>query len=77
MSVYCPECGCELVLEDDGDYYCNACEVYFDPIIAKYYSEPLSPDYCADAKDCPEEGCRACGNPAYPKCVDSCPLLDD
>ncbi len=22
-------------------------------------------------------GCRACGNPAYPKCKASCPLFDD
>jgi len=22
-------------------------------------------------------GCRACGNPAYPKCKSSCPLFDD
>lgn len=24
-----------------------------------------------------EEGCRACGNPAYPKCKSSCNLFDD
>lgn len=23
------------------------------------------------------EGCRACGNPDYPKCCDSCPIFDD
>ena len=23
-----------------------------------------------------DEGCRACGNPAYPDCQDSCPLFD-
>ncbi len=22
-------------------------------------------------------GCRACGNPMYPDCMDSCPLFDD
>jgi len=22
-------------------------------------------------------GCAACGNPAYPNCMDSCPLCDD
>lgn len=22
-------------------------------------------------------GCRACGNPAWPECMDSCPLFDD
>lgn len=23
------------------------------------------------------EGCAACGNPAYPDCMSSCPLFDD
>ena len=23
------------------------------------------------------EGCVACGNPAYPNCIDSCPMFDD
>ena len=22
-------------------------------------------------------GCRACGNPAYPNCMTSCPMFDD
>lgn len=26
---------------------------------------------------CKNPGCRACGNPAYPECMDSCPLFDD
>jgi len=24
-----------------------------------------------------DEGCKACGNPAYPHCKDSCPIFDD
>ena len=24
-----------------------------------------------------ENGCVACGNPAYPNCMSSCPLFDD
>lgn len=24
-----------------------------------------------------EEGCAACGNPAYPNCKASCPMFDD
>ena len=27
--------------------------------------------------DYSDEGCMACGNPAYPYCKDSCPLYDD
>lgn len=23
------------------------------------------------------EGCAACGNPAFPNCIDSCPMFDD
>lgn len=26
---------------------------------------------------CKNPACRACGNPAYPECMDSCPLFDD
>ena len=26
---------------------------------------------------CKGAGCRACGNPTYPDCMDSCPLFDD
>ena len=26
---------------------------------------------------CMDPGCRACGNPTYPDCMDSCPLFDD
>jgi len=27
--------------------------------------------------DEPGEGCTACGNPAYPRCKDSCPMYDN
>ena len=30
-----------------------------------------------DDEDEGDVGCDACGNPAYPKCKDSCPLFDD
>lgn len=26
---------------------------------------------------CKNPACRACGNPAYPECMDACPLFDD
>ena len=28
-------------------------------------------------EDIPGEGCKACGNPAYPHCKASCPMFDD
>lgn len=31
----------------------------------------------SDEDDDIEEGCRACGNPAYPDCKSSCSLFDD
>ncbi len=31
---------------------------------------------CAAEEYDDEEGCRACGNPLYPDCQDSCPLFD-
>lgn len=33
--------------------------------------------YCADDEYDGDEGCAACGNPAYPDCKDSCPMFDD
>ncbi len=32
---------------------------------------------CLNKVRCMEAGCKACGNPAYPECKDSCPLYDD
>ena len=36
-------------------------------------------DYCAADYDDYDgnEGCAACGNPAYPECQDGCPMFDD
>lgn len=75
MAYYCPECGEELVLEDDGDYYCDNCMIYYHPSIAKYYDDPSK---CGnEPRSDGEQGCNACGNPAYPKCKSGCPLFDD
>ena len=83
MAYYCPECGEELVLEDDGDYYCDNCMCYhsISPGQERFYEDPDGYlEYRDDEKkesDLPGPGCRACGNPNYPKCIDSCPLTDD
>lgn len=34
-------------------------------------------EYLDDEPENTDAGCRACGNPAYPKCKTSCPLFDD
>ena len=75
MAYYCPECGNELVLEDDGDYYCDNCMCYYDPSIAKQYTDPS--ECGTEPRADGEQGCKACGNPSYPECKASCPLFDN
>lgn len=65
MSRYamCPNCGRRLrrVLDFWGNWD----------------GETYQCDYCTDDDDGMPEGCAACGNPAYPNCMDSCPMYDD
>ena len=75
MAYYCPECGSEMVLEDDGDYYCDNCMTYYAPSIAEQYDDPS--ECGTEPREDGEQGCIACGNPAYPECKASCPLFDD
>ena len=76
MAYYCPQCGEEMVLEDDGDLYCDNCMCYYSP--SDSYKDPdMHTWYNAPESNGPGPGCRACGNPAYPNCIDSCPLMDD
>ncbi len=78
MAYYCPECGEEMVLEDDGDLYCDNCMCYYP--CSDDYTDPNRYLWVTDedkSNDIPGPGCRACGNPAYPNCIDSCPLMDD
>lgn len=81
-TYYCPECGKEMVLEDDGDYYCDNCMCYFSVPESQvsFFKNPLSyliKDIFENPKDEQEQGCKACGNPAYPECKNSCKLFDD
>lgn len=41
------------------------------------YIQISSDDEYDDDDDDMGDGCRACGNPAYPDCMSSCPLCDD
>lgn len=84
VTYYCPECGEEMVKDDyDDDYYCDNCMCYFSipKDQEKFFKNPLT-HLIQDIFSCiddnrPGPGCRACGNPSYPKCKDSCPLFDD
>ena len=80
MAYYCPQCGSEMVLEDDGDVYCDNCMCYYGLNNPDDYSDPnwylRETDENIGDLD-PGPGCRACGNPVYPNCIDSCPLMDD
>ncbi len=75
--AYCPKCGSEVVLVEDGDFYCNVCDMYIDPNAVEDQPVPTMLSYMAGRRDLPGEGCRACGNPVYPKCMDACPLFDN
>ena len=55
---------------EDGDYLFESWE---DP----HGKEHHNVTYIGDYEDGPEEGCEACGNPAYPECKSSCPIFDD
>lgn len=83
MAYYCPRCGAEMVKDDyDDEYYCDDCMCYFSitPGQEKFFEDPntyLIQDKDARGNDLAPAGCRACGNPNYPNCIDSCPLMDD
>lgn len=50
-----------------------------DCAIEAYYNSQGSEEYeeYDETMDSGDEGCIACGNPAYPECKSSCPLFDD
>ena len=65
VEINCPKCGWDEWEFDDGYFTCNQCG-------HKWYSGLDYDDvYSEDA------GCDACGNPDYPKCKWSCPLIDE
>ena len=47
---YCPICAGKLILEEDGDYYCNACEVYFAPNTVEDQPVPTMLSYMSSRK---------------------------
>ena len=66
-----PKYNREIFEDDDGSIW----EKWTDRSgMNEHYSELFSG--LDDDSDDVEEGCAACGNPAYPDCKDSCPLFD-
>lgn len=75
--AYCPICARKLIPEEDGDFYCTACEMYLAPNAVEDQPVPTMLSLMSGRKDLPGAGCRACGNPVYPNCIEACPLFDN
>lgn len=73
MSYYCKEC--ETLLEQNDDaWVCPICGAYgYEDNGEINWAE--DDDYDDIYQKSP--GCKACDNPLYPDCQDSCKLFDD
>lgn len=77
---YCDECGASLNEQSGFSPYCGTWEC-----TECGYENDISEDNIIDEDDEYYDsdngeynsGCAACGNPAYPKCMSSCPMFDD
>ena len=82
-NVICPRCDQWMYKEHGsvGVYYCLNCmlEITIDPITKAIISsnDDLVYDEIYEGEEEKEDVCVACGNPAYPECMDGCPLCDD
>ena len=60
---------------------CADCAVQeWDRSIARQYVDAgmeVPEDRWDDGSDYVSDACLACGNPAYPHCMDGCPMYDD
>lgn len=76
----CEYCGKEMSEEYEGEFYCEECgtrcSVNDDGTVDWAYGEELAYDETYDYDDMPE-GCRACGNSAWPECEESCSIIAD
>ena len=62
--------GTNLYAQWDEQILCADCAI-------EAYEAEVDEEYDEDDNDLDDEGCVACGNPAYPECKSSCPLFDD
>ena len=77
MIIECPECGCTMTKSkrSGGYYMCQSCGCQVITKYGKIVDVLGGPDDYDDFyDDGPGEGCRACGNPDWPKCLDACPM---
>lgn len=82
----CKVCGARYNKADVAEEILQVCHIWsdsdfgglcFDCALNKFV-EDTGHDPYADPEDEGENpGCVACGNPAYPDCMDSCPMYDD
>lgn len=86
MKVICPRCKSEM--EDYGDdiWHCNVCslEITIDGLSGKIVDSTENINEFLDYDEMYETTeddqpfcCVACGNPAYPDCMDSCKIFDN
>ena len=84
----CPFCGADMYDEwDCGDLIFHCSECVFHTMDCKDDGSAFDMEYeiaaLNELSDCYSEepsmsyACRACGNPAYPNCTNSCNLYDD
>lgn len=82
MLITCPNCGNKMYKVGPHNYECDCGNwAYYKGKELVFQSEADDPDDPSeyeyeDVYDMPS-GCAACGNDAYPRCKDSCPLFDD
>ena len=62
--------GTSLYDQWDDQILCAECAI-------EAYEARVDEEYDEDNDDSEDEGCVACGNPAYPDCKSSCQLFDD
>ena len=80
----CPNCGQTMHKEGSSwrgsIYECPDCHMAVEAErgkVIEILQGPDAPEGFDDYEeydDGPGEGCRACGNPDWPKCLDACPM---
>jgi len=84
MKVMCPKCHIEMDNWGGDTYFCSCCEGELtisanDKIVLGANAE--LEDYIFEVElegdDDEPACCVACGNPAYPDCMDSCKIFDN
>lgn len=83
----CKVCGARYDKSDVEERFSNLCHIWsesdfgrlcFDCALNKFVTDTGVDPYAEyDDDEDYDSGCEACGNPAYPDCMNSCPMFDD